>query len=554
MSLRFSAVSSQYLENSSAVLTGVTLTMCCWAKFIGAFADQTLMSLTDNSVLDNYHALMMQGGGTDEIRARTRAGGTADAVTSAGVSVGPWHHCAGVWIGAASRAAFLDGANKGTDVTSQTPTGINTTAIGRLSASTPGIHADANIAEAAIWNVALTDAEIAQLALGISPLLIRPTALVAYWPIYNGGADSIGSFNLTAFNGPTLSDDHAPLLDTDPLQVGTNPFVPKQINASVSNSFTLGQTLVSVFEFTRLMQNSLTFAQIVTVVAEFNRRMENILLLNNFPETNIKQASLQSVIFFDSTVDKAFEIAVSLVSVFLLEQKAQRTIEESVSNSFLMDSFLAFGGDPSNTVLFESFVTAVNTKGQRNSVGFGQSLSVEKESNLVPSNAVGFGNSVIGIVIEACDLFEYDPVNALNPDGLEQPPDLVLAGTAPSIQLTCDANIITLRNPELGNTYVVDSRRARNITRGGQNRVFRDQNWPRTVEQTINFDVLTRIEAQDLLTFFKNCLGKEVTFVDQNDLTWVGIITGPKDPITEVTGDDCHYRGQVTFISAVDAT
>ena len=40
-----------------------------------------------------------------------------------------------------------------------------------------------DLAEAAVWNVALTDAEVAALARGIHPFLIRPDALVAYWPI-----------------------------------------------------------------------------------------------------------------------------------------------------------------------------------------------------------------------------------------------------------------------------------------------------------------------------------------------------------------------------------
>lgn len=44
------------------------------------------------------------------------------------------------------------------------------------------------IAEAGIWDVVLTTGEIAQLAAGCSPLLIRPSALVSYVPI-SGAAD-----------------------------------------------------------------------------------------------------------------------------------------------------------------------------------------------------------------------------------------------------------------------------------------------------------------------------------------------------------------------------
>jgi hypothetical protein len=45
------------------------------------------------------------------------------------------------------------------------------------------LYTDAKIAESAIWNVALTAAEIATLAAGYSPLFVRPQSLVFYAPI-----------------------------------------------------------------------------------------------------------------------------------------------------------------------------------------------------------------------------------------------------------------------------------------------------------------------------------------------------------------------------------
>jgi len=43
---------------------------------------------------------------------------------------------------------------------------------------------DGLVAEVAVWNVVLDDSEIAALAQGVSPLLIRSTALVEYWPVF----------------------------------------------------------------------------------------------------------------------------------------------------------------------------------------------------------------------------------------------------------------------------------------------------------------------------------------------------------------------------------
>ena len=71
------------------------------------------------------------------------------------------------------------------------------------------------MAEAAVWDVALNDDEVAALAHGYSPRLIRPDHLAAYWPL--GGLpgqndkDLLGSHELTAYNTPSWTD-HPPLV------------------------------------------------------------------------------------------------------------------------------------------------------------------------------------------------------------------------------------------------------------------------------------------------------------------------------------------------------
>lgn len=65
-----------------------------------------------------------------------------------------------------------------------TPSGVNTTHVGaRISSSLRGSYFDGIIADAGLWNVALSDEEVRLLACGASPLLIRPQNLVAFWPL-----------------------------------------------------------------------------------------------------------------------------------------------------------------------------------------------------------------------------------------------------------------------------------------------------------------------------------------------------------------------------------
>jgi hypothetical protein len=65
-----------------------------------------------------------------------------------------------------------------------------------------------NVAEPAIWNVALTGAEISSLAAGYSPELIRPASLIAYSQLFGNLSPEIAkvggsSYDLTLFNTPT---------------------------------------------------------------------------------------------------------------------------------------------------------------------------------------------------------------------------------------------------------------------------------------------------------------------------------------------------------------
>ena len=72
---------------------------------------------------------------------------------------------------------------------------------------------EGGIAEVAAYAAELTAGEIAALAAGFSPLLVRPSALVGYWPL--GGPydpttiDPVGSNTLTA-NGGASAEAHPP--------------------------------------------------------------------------------------------------------------------------------------------------------------------------------------------------------------------------------------------------------------------------------------------------------------------------------------------------------
>ncbi len=67
-----------------------------------------------------------------------------------------------------------------------------------------------NIAHAAIWNVALTDAEVLELANGIIPTRIRPQSLISYWACNardSGELDLISRNDMTNFSSTSNGNE-----------------------------------------------------------------------------------------------------------------------------------------------------------------------------------------------------------------------------------------------------------------------------------------------------------------------------------------------------------
>lgn len=206
MSRYFDRVTEQYLQLDSPVLTGVPITMACWV-YNTAFSDnEVIMNLVDKSSTKKGFMFYMRFG-TGVLRAVTESDADSEyAEASQAPSVDTWHHVCAVYAAVDDRRCYLDGGNKGTESTSITPSGIDRTAIGQVGDSTPGRYLESRVAEAAIWNRALTDAEVLMLSKAYSPSFV-PQSLVAYWPLVrDADTDIVGGFNLTAFNAPTVAN------------------------------------------------------------------------------------------------------------------------------------------------------------------------------------------------------------------------------------------------------------------------------------------------------------------------------------------------------------
>jgi hypothetical protein len=206
---------NQYLQVGSAVVTAAPLTMACWFNVDANNVTHILVSITNQGSQGGITRFALAarvstaGGGVDAFASDiNNANGIAQSTTP--YSVNTWHHGCGVFSSATSRTAYIDGGSAGTNTTNITPTLLERTNIGVQFLSgaggTNGIaFADGRIAEVGIWNAALTAAEIASLAKGMTCDKVRPQSLVFYAPLVRDLQDVRGGLTITNNNTATVA-------------------------------------------------------------------------------------------------------------------------------------------------------------------------------------------------------------------------------------------------------------------------------------------------------------------------------------------------------------
>jgi hypothetical protein len=188
MALDFS--NAQNLSFAAPLVTH-PITMAFWGNMDTATTGDYVISLRSSN---NTNAFSIR---FDDRRvdAEIRAGGSNSRATSpTRFTLGTWIHGAAVFASTTLRTAYLDGGNPGTNTTSRNPSSITEGYIGSIGTAN---YADGRIAEVGIWNAALTAEEIATLAKGFSPIMIRPYDLVFYAPLIRVAHDVRARTNIT---------------------------------------------------------------------------------------------------------------------------------------------------------------------------------------------------------------------------------------------------------------------------------------------------------------------------------------------------------------------
>jgi hypothetical protein len=135
-------------------------------------------------------------------------GGTIASAVGGTSTLNQWCHLCGVIESNSSRKVYLDGTEVGSNTTSiSTQDAANSILIGaRSNSGSIGNYFSGDIAEVGIWNVALTAAEIASLAKGMTCDKVRPQSLVFYAPLVRDLIDAKSGLALTNNNGATVAN------------------------------------------------------------------------------------------------------------------------------------------------------------------------------------------------------------------------------------------------------------------------------------------------------------------------------------------------------------
>jgi len=201
MAYQFTAASSQRLTTSSSPASGSPMTICAWAKpttgssgMIGAVGDSGTHRNQIQTLAGDFAvaAVGSLGSGIQQLNTYTQ---------------NVWSHFAGVFTSSTSRVGYVN-AVAGTPNTTNIGTQNTATEIlvGVRRATSFGLYFDGDIAEFGVWNVALTQPEIASLARGMTCDKVRPQSLVFYAPLVRDLIDQKGGLAITNNNSATVAN------------------------------------------------------------------------------------------------------------------------------------------------------------------------------------------------------------------------------------------------------------------------------------------------------------------------------------------------------------
>lgn len=216
MARDFLSGSAETVSSSTGPFPAAPYSMGCW--FNCAFnLNATIMGMADNSVSNHYARIRLSSGTGNYIQFEiSDGGGTSLSTIEPGQtwSQQQWHHALAIAFASDDQLIYLDGVNEEAHATADvSPSGLDRYSVGGYLSSSPN-YITGKLAEAAVWDVALSAGSRAMLAAGYSPLFVQPESLVRYSQIIgrtDPEIDLVGGNHLTV-NATPLAFPHPPII------------------------------------------------------------------------------------------------------------------------------------------------------------------------------------------------------------------------------------------------------------------------------------------------------------------------------------------------------
>jgi hypothetical protein len=212
MAYEFAAASQQHLTTPDTAALDITgaLTLVAWVKSTGSYGPsfRGILSKYETATTQRSYALATNSSGHMVLIVSNNGSGTLSATGTTAVGTN-WRHLAVVYTPSTRLEAFLDGASHATNTSgifASLHSGSAPLAVGMVSFSAANNCWDGLIAEAAVYNAALTADEIASLAKGMTCDKVRPQSLVFYAPLVRELQDVKGGLTITNNNTATVAN------------------------------------------------------------------------------------------------------------------------------------------------------------------------------------------------------------------------------------------------------------------------------------------------------------------------------------------------------------
>jgi hypothetical protein len=191
----------QSLSTASTPVTGTPLTM--FVHLNSATASGLGRSLVITRATTNDRFNLQYNSTSAGFEANQPPVGNGTAILLSAISANTWLTLTGVSENNTSRFVFANATKSGINTTDRTPTtGGMIIRIGAQATS----FVNGLLAEAAIWDVVLTDDEVRSLARGFKPPRVRPQNLQFYAPIVRNLQDLRGGLTITNNNSAPVAN------------------------------------------------------------------------------------------------------------------------------------------------------------------------------------------------------------------------------------------------------------------------------------------------------------------------------------------------------------